>query len=215
MGMEIQAIQPQFRTLMYIIAGYLSGSVLYARVFAKLLHKGDFIEASSDRNPGTANAFKHGGPLCGALTLICDLLKGFLPVFLYVTLAPQEMVDGAGLALVMLAPVLGHVLPVYDHFRGGKGIAASFGSLLGLLPDWRPVGLLVVLFLFFSLVLKITPHYQRTLVTYACGQIGMFFVTERIAVAVGFLMISLTIVLKMLSSKEEREPMGVQILWMR
>lgn len=213
--MKIQMIQPHFRTLLYIVAGYLSGSVLYARVFAKLLHKGDFIEASSDRNPGTANAFKHGGPLCGVLTLICDLLKGFLPVFLFVTLAPQEPADGAALALVMTAPVLGHVLPVCYCFRGGKGIAASFGSLLGLLPTWRPVGLLVALFLFFSLVLKITPHYQRTLVTYICGEIGMFFVAETMAVAVGFLMMSFLIVLKMLSSKEEREPMEVQLLWMR
>lgn len=213
--MALQALRPLFRPLMYIIAGYLSGSVLYARVFARLLHKENIIEESSDHNPGTANAFKHGGLLCGVLTLVCDLLKSFLPVFMFVTFASQRQADGAALALVMAAPVLGHVLPLFYHFQGGKGIAASFGSLLGLLPTWQPVGLLIVLFLFFSLILKITPHYQRTLVTYGCGQVGMFFVAETMTVAVGFFMISLMIILKMLSSKEEKEPTGVQLLWMR
>ena len=52
------------RTLCYIIIGYLSGSILYARVFEKLFHKENMIEGSKDRNPGTANAFMRGGFWC-------------------------------------------------------------------------------------------------------------------------------------------------------
>ena len=57
----------------FILLGYLSGSVLYARVFARLFGKEEMIENSRDRNPGTANAFMYGGFWCGLLTLICDI----------------------------------------------------------------------------------------------------------------------------------------------
>ena len=63
---------------MYVILGYLSGSVLYAQVFARILKREGMIERSKDRNPGTANAFMYGGFWCGVLTLAGDLLKGFL-----------------------------------------------------------------------------------------------------------------------------------------
>ena len=61
MGVETMVLCPVMRALMYILAGYLSGSVLYARVFARLFKAGDLTELSSDRNPGTANAFRFGG----------------------------------------------------------------------------------------------------------------------------------------------------------
>ena len=48
------------RTLLFILLGYLSGSVLYARVFVQLFHKGDALEESRDKNPGAANAFLYG-----------------------------------------------------------------------------------------------------------------------------------------------------------
>ena len=56
------------RYLMYVIAGYLSGSVLYARVFLQLFGKADEYRQSKDENPGTANAFAYGGFACGVLT---------------------------------------------------------------------------------------------------------------------------------------------------
>lgn len=69
------------QTAAYILLGYLSGSILYARVFARLCGKEDVIECSRDKNPGTANAFMYGGFLCGLLTLICDIGKSFVPVY--------------------------------------------------------------------------------------------------------------------------------------
>ena len=65
-------------TILYgcILLGYLSGSILFARVSMALLHKGYILTASKDGNPGTANAFRYGGFLCGTLTLSGDLLKG-------------------------------------------------------------------------------------------------------------------------------------------
>ncbi len=201
------------KTLFFVLAGYLSGNVLYAQVFARLLHKGDVVKMSRDHNPGAANAFRYGGFWCGVLTLVCDLLKGFLPVFFYGVAEADP--GGLSLALVMTAPVIGHAFPICSHFQGGKAIAVSFGSLLGLLPVWKPVMLLAMFFIFFSVVLRITPHYQRTLLTYLCTAISMFFVAEERAIGVGFLMISSVVFIKMLQSKEEKEQMEVQLLWMR
>ena len=69
--------------VLYILLGYLSGSVLYARIAAKVFHKPQLLQCSPDQNPGAANAFQYGGFWCGVFTLSGDLLKGFLPVFLY------------------------------------------------------------------------------------------------------------------------------------
>lgn len=117
------------RTLCYVIIGYLSGSILYARVFEKLFHKENMIEGSKDRNPGTANAFMRGGFWCGVLTLCCDMGKGFIPVFFY----HQGEMTQLGLALVLAAPAIGHIFPLFHKGRGGKGIATTFGSLLYIL----------------------------------------------------------------------------------
>lgn len=198
------------RDIIYILAGYLGGSVLFARVFGQLLKKTDVTEHTSDGNPGTANAFQNGGLLCGVLTLLGDLLKGFLPVYLYMR-GPTTFL----LALVMAAPVLGHVFPVFYHFHGGKGIATTFGCLLGLLPNYVPVGLLALLFVFFSLILRITPHYYRTLATYLGVELLLFVFSRDPRLWVGFSLIFIAVTVRMLASKEEKSPPEVKLLWMR
>ena len=68
-------------SLCFTVFGYLSGSILFARVYAGLFGK-DLITDSKDGNPGTSNAFIYGGMACGILTLLGDLIKGVLPVLL-------------------------------------------------------------------------------------------------------------------------------------
>ena len=60
------------KTLWIIIGGYLLGSILFGKIFLKLLKDKDIRKESSDGNPGTFNAFAEGGMLCGVLTLLCD-----------------------------------------------------------------------------------------------------------------------------------------------
>lgn len=202
-------------TVMFVIFGYLSGSVLYARVFSRVFRKEGMLEQSRDRNPGTANAFLYGGFWCGFLTLLGDLLKGFLPVFLFLHADMPECPSPFWNGLVIAAPVIGHAFPLFYGGRGGKGIAVTFGCLLGLLPIWRPVAALAVFFLFFSVVLRITPHYHRTLAAYLCALFSLLYKAESRAVELGFLMIAVTVCVKLFTSKEVREKMGVKLLWMR
>lgn len=192
------------------VAGYLAGSVLFARVSARLLGKEDVTRNTCDQNPGTANAFRNGGFLCGLLTLMGDLAKGFLPVWLYLRTGST---DDAGFALVLAAPVVGHILPVFYGFQGGKGIATSFGCLLGMLPDGWPVAVLAGCFLFFSGVVRISPHYHRTLLTYLCAGIILAMFGRHGAVTTGFSIIALAIMGRLLSSREDRQTCKVEFLW--
>ena len=195
----------------YILLGYLSGSLLYAKFFGFVFTKGDITADSPDGNPGAFNAFHYGGFWCGLLTLCFDMLKGALPVMLYRHNAPDFA--SLGLTLVMAAPVLGHTHSVFHRFRGGKGIAVSFGCLLGLAPDLRPALILAAVFILFSVVIIISPHYYRTLATYIAAIPIMFIVIRAGAVRMGFLLIAETVILKLLGSKAEKEKPEVKIGW--
>lgn len=203
------------QTLGFILFGYICGSILFARIWARLFKKEDMIERSRDRNPGTANAFMHGGFWCGLLTLLGDVLKGFVPVFLFTHYAAGAGQSAAAMALVTAAPVLGHIFPVFYKFRGGKGIAVTFGCLLGLLPMWEPVLILAVFFISFSAVLRISPHFYRTLAAYLCSLVIMIIFVEEIFVPVGFAVMTAAVCVRMIISKEEKEKLKVKLLWMR
>ncbi|NLO83929.1 MAG: glycerol-3-phosphate acyltransferase [Clostridiales bacterium] len=199
------------RDLLYILFGYLSGSVLYALIFSSLLQRKDIISQSRDQNPGTANAFIYGGFWCGFLTLSGDVLKGFLPVYLFVQGMPLPTISKAS-AFVLAAPVIGHIFPIFHGFHGGKGIATSFGCLLGLLPMCHPVAILAFWFIFFSVIVHINPHYHRTILTYLSSMGMMAACIQNTNVLIGFGLITLTIVVRMLLSTEEKGKMKVTLL---
>lgn len=201
-------------TVLFILLGYLSGSVLYARIFARLFGKENIIENSKDKNPGTANAFQYGGFWCGCMTLICDVLKGFFPVYAYLRCVPQLRPGALAVSFVLAAPAAGHAFPVFYRFKGGKGIAVTFGSLLGLLPTWRPFIMLAAFFIFFSAVLRITPHFYRTLAAYFCSLFCMACSAECHSILIGFLIITAVLCVRMSASPEEREKPQVRLLWM-
>lgn len=198
----------------FILLGYLSGSVLYARIFTRLFGKEKMLERSRDKNPGTANAFMYGGFWCGLLTLLCDIGKGFLPVFFFLRTGGELRSSVLATSLVIAAPVVGHVFPLFYQLRGGKGIATTFGSLLGLFPLLKPSLILAAFFLFFSLILRVSPHFYRTLTAYIGALFYMSWKIEWQAVTIGFALITLVTCIRMLASTEEREKMKVNLLWM-
>ena len=135
--------------LIYVLAGYFSGCVLYSELFMRLFHGKSLMRVSANHNPGSSNAFIYGGFWCGALSVAGDILKGLVPVWLYCRrygfLTPM-------LALVMAAPVLGHAHSAFFGFEGGMCIATTFGVFMGLAPACGPLGLLIVLYLGFLLI---------------------------------------------------------------
>jgi glycerol-3-phosphate acyltransferase PlsY len=102
---------------------FASGSVPWAVWMTRLVARAD-VRDVGDTNPGGANAWKVGGWQLGALVLVLDFLKGALPVYLAIRLGG---VEGWGLTLVGIAPVLGHAFTPLLRFRGGKALATTVG----------------------------------------------------------------------------------------
>lgn len=200
-----------YRALLFAVIGYLSGSLLFARYFTRFFSGHDVVAESSDSNPGTFNAFKHGGFMCGTLTLSCDLLKAFLPVYIY----RRGNIGSTDiwLSLVIAAPVIGHILPLYHHFRGGKGIAASFGVMLGLFPEMRPAIVLAIAYLLFSCLIIVNPHYYRTLISYTLAICALATLSLPSSILIGTITVSIAVIIKHLASAEVKEKLEVRPVW--
>lgn len=90
--------------------------------------------------------------------------------------------------------------------------------LLGLLPVFEPVFIMALSFIFFSLILKISPHFYRTIVSYIAAllALGVFGANKDLAsVAIGFSIISIAVGYRLYKSPEEREKVRINLLWMR
>ena len=109
-----------------IPAAYLLGSVSCAIITCRMMGLADPREQGSG-NPGATNVMRIGGKKAAGITLLGDLLKGFLPVFLSNSLGLSPLLQ----ALIGIAAFLGHLYPVFFGFKGGKGVATSLGVLLG------------------------------------------------------------------------------------
>jgi len=131
------------------LGAFLCGSIPFGLVLVKLAGKGD-VRAHGSGNIGATNVSRVGGKALGILTLLLDIAKGFLPIYLAKHLGWSE----AALALLALCAVLGHVFTPWLKFQGGKGVATALGVALAfraamLLPA---LGVFVVLLLLFRYV---------------------------------------------------------------
>lgn len=186
----------------FTLTGYISGSILYAYWLPKLIRHIDICELSDDGNPGTANAYIHGGFFIGTLALMLELAKGFIPVFFSV-----QCLDIRSLLFVpvMVAPVLGHAFPMHisvrnKHKKGGKAIATSFGVLLGIFPVILPVLFLALTYIVFSVVIVIQPHLFRSVFTFCIFSLLTFLFVPILSVALASMFISLIVIFKHLKA---------------
>jgi len=116
------------KIIISLLICYLIGSIPFGYVFAKLIKKIDLREYGSG-NIGAANAFRILGPWTASLVLIGDIGKAFVSIYLMRFLNYEQPLF---LALAGLAVICGHDWSVFLGFKGGKGIAATFGVLLAL-----------------------------------------------------------------------------------
>ncbi|AJR02024.1 MULTISPECIES: glycerol-3-phosphate 1-O-acyltransferase PlsY [Hafnia] len=123
-----------------IILAYLCGSISSAIVVCRVAGLPDPRENGSG-NPGATNVLRIGGKTAAAAVLIFDVLKGMLPVWL----AYKFDVAPLYLGLTAIAACLGHIYPVFFHFRGGKGVATAFGAIAPI--GWDLTGLMTVTWL--------------------------------------------------------------------
>jgi glycerol-3-phosphate acyltransferase PlsY len=128
--------------LFFAFAGYLIGSVSFARVVARFW--GVDISKIGSGNPGATNVVRAVGKGAGILAFLGDFFKAFAPVALSMKLGPVGGVSGTDLGiLAMLGVLLGHSFPVFFKFKGGKGVSAAMGGVAALMPGTAIAGVLL------------------------------------------------------------------------
>ncbi len=114
--------------------GYACGCVSPATWLASA--RGIDLRSIGSGNPGASNAGRALGRRAGLLVAVLDGLKGLVPA------AGFRVLDDAAGQVAGVAAVVGHVSSPLLRGRGGKGVATSFGAVLGTHPTWAPVMLL-------------------------------------------------------------------------
>ncbi|HIJ37559.1 MAG TPA: glycerol-3-phosphate 1-O-acyltransferase PlsY [Rhodospirillaceae bacterium] len=114
-----------------VLFGYLAGSVPFGLVLTKMAGLGDIRQIGSG-NIGATNVLRTGNKGLAVLTLLLDSCKGAAAALIFGIWAGEAAAMTAG-----FAAVLGHNFPIWLRFKGGKGVATSFGVLL--VAAW-PVG---------------------------------------------------------------------------
>ncbi len=179
--------------LAFCAMGFFLGSIMFSLILPQHFLGIDVRKLSDDGNPGTANAVKFGGIALGLLCLLGDLLKAGLPVYL----AQRFLgIRNPLFALVMVCPVLGHAFSPFLAGKGGKAIAPAFGVLAALFPQDLSVAVLAISFIFFSLVVVITPDRLKAIAAFAVLLLYALLVNPNSAAALGSILLSAVVILK-------------------
>jgi len=142
MGMNVQDICA-------VLISYLVGAIPFGFIIVRIFFKKDIRNVGS-KNPGATNVWRSFGKTAGISTLVLDVAKGALPVFLtarfLTTLDPLPVICG-------MATIMGHNWSIFLLGKGGKGVATSGGVFLALIPKQFAICVIV-----FIIVLLATKH---------------------------------------------------------
>jgi len=133
------------KAVVLIIISYFVGSISFALLIAKL--HGVDLRAIGSGNLGATNLSRACGKKWAYVCFFLDVLKGFVPAIaakelLNISNSPSAAVLAVWLA-VGIAAILGHIFPFYLKFKGGKGVATSFGVALGIWPYYTIPSIMV------------------------------------------------------------------------
>jgi len=117
---------------LFFAASYLLGSVPFGLLIGKMAGKD--VRQEGSKNIGATNVSRLLGKKLGFVTLICDGLKGYLPMLLAASLFKDDPNVEMIVAFCGIAAVVGHMFPIYLGFKGGKGVATGLGVFLYLSP---------------------------------------------------------------------------------
>jgi len=114
--------------LLFVVVAYLIGSIPVGVLLSRI--KGKDPRAVGSGNIGATNVMRAAGKALGIITLLGDILKGFIPTILAIHAGLPDYI----VASVGFAAFLGHLFPVFLRFRGGKGVATALGVYLAMSP---------------------------------------------------------------------------------
>jgi len=176
--------------LLPISIAYLLGSIPFGYLLVRIFRKED-IRTTGSGNIGATNVARSGAKGLGFATLLLDLGKAYLAVWIAQHLAPGNY-DVAVAAAI--AAILGHVYPVWLGFRGGKGVASALGVFLAL--SWPSALSILAVFI----VVILLTRYVSLASIIASASLPLFafhFVPQRTPIVIfGFLFIPILVIVK-------------------
>jgi glycerol-3-phosphate acyltransferase PlsY len=150
-----------------VILSYLVGSIPTALIVARA--RSVDILSSGSGNPGAVNVARAAGWAAGAVTLLGDAAKAFVPVLACrALLFPDETAPWCACGLAVMA---GHIAPVFSRFRGGKGVACALGVMAALEPAAAAAGLVC-----FALVVLVSRTASLGSILGTAASLGALFI---------------------------------------
>jgi glycerol-3-phosphate acyltransferase PlsY len=133
------------RFVALIIVAYLLGSIPFGQIIAKA--HGRDLRTIGSGNIGATNLARALGKKWAYFCFFLDVAKGFVPVFAATRFlsSPPAINELVLVLAVAIAAVLGHIFPIYLKFKGGKGVATSFGVALGFWPYYTVCSIVVLM----------------------------------------------------------------------
>ncbi|MDO5096145.1 MAG: glycerol-3-phosphate 1-O-acyltransferase PlsY [Peptostreptococcaceae bacterium] len=114
--------------ILLFVGAYLLGNISPSIILSKIFLKSD-IRAHGSGNAGATNVRRVMGNKAGTIVFLLDMFKGMLPTIIGAKMGGAQLAYLCGIAVV-----LGHVFPIFLKFKGGKGVATSFGAALIINP---------------------------------------------------------------------------------
>lgn len=176
---------PTILHLSFLIAAYLLGSFSSAITLSKIMRFPD-PRSEGSHNPGATNVLRIAGKKAAALTLMGDLLKGFIPVLL----AAFTLNESIYIALTGLAAFIGHCFPLYYGFKGGKGVATAIGFILAF--DWLAGISVVAIWLTVAKVFKLSS--LAAVIAFICLPVIYFWLRSDLLITVVLAMLTLILI---------------------
>jgi acyl phosphate:glycerol-3-phosphate acyltransferase len=167
------------------LLSYLAGSIPFGLILTRAKGHGD-IRAFGSGNIGATNVLRTGDKRLAFATLLCDVLKGYLPVLIAARFGP-EMAATA----VIFAP-LGHMFPVWLGFKGGKGVATTFGALIAY--AWPVAAAAVATWLVVAILFRYSS--LAALIATALAPVYAWYFSTTSAPALVVLFIALLVILR-------------------
>ena len=154
--------------ILVVSFSYLSGSIPFGLILTKFFGGQDIRKIGSG-NIGATNVLRTGNKFLAALTLVLDILKGYMPVIISLQYFPELI------QLSCLLAFLGHIFPVWLKFNGGKGVATYLGILLALSIQ------LGLLFIFTWMVVSLIFKYSSVSSMFASLTVFVIYTVREIA----------------------------------
>ncbi len=156
---------PYYLVAIVAVVGYLLGSINSAVLVSRVLYRED-IRTKGSGNAGLTNMFRIYGKKAAVLTLLGDILKTVLAVViagLFCGFRYRAALSFSPMCwIAALACVIGHIKPIFHHFRGGKGVLCCATAILVLAPP-----AFLVLFASFALIVWLTRYISLGSITAA------------------------------------------------